>query len=100
MKRLERTQVLQTPRLSEKTTALADKHRQHTFIVDRAADKREVKDAVEKQFKVEVQSVNLLNVKGKKKQIAGRRRQGRRKHWKKAYVTLKEGHDIELAGTA
>lgn len=98
MRRLKQSQVLHMPHVSEKATALADKNRQHAFIVDRIASKEEIKHAVEKQFNVKVRSVNLLNMKGKHKKIAGRQQQGRRKHWKKAYVTLQEGYDIELAG--
>ena len=100
MRGLRQTQVLQFPHVSEKATSLADKNRQHVFVIDRAATKGDVKNAVEKQFQVKVQAVNLLNMKGKKKRMAGRRQEGRRKHWKKAYVTLQEGHDIELAGTS
>ena len=98
MRKLQWIEALQLPLMSEKATAMADKNRQHVFVVDRDADKPLIKKAVEKQFKVEVQAVRLLNVKGKVKRIANRRRPGRRSHWKKAYVTLKPGHDIELAG--
>ena len=87
--------VLLAPHVSEKSMGSADKHRQHVFVVDIAATKQAVRAAVEKMFEVEVENVNLLNMKGKQK---GRPpRTGRRKTWKKAYVTLREGSDIQLS---
>lgn len=74
----------------------ADRARQHVFMVLPQATKSVVRMAVEKMFDVEVESVNIVNVKGKRKG-AGRRR-GRRNDRKKAYVTLAEGHDIQLGG--
>jgi len=86
------TEVIRRPILSEKSTRIADAHRQITFEVMTSATKRLVKKAVEELFKVEVAAVHILNVKPKRK--AFRQRMGVRKATKKAYVTLKEGHDI------
>ncbi len=61
------------------------------------ASKPEIKKAVELMFKVKVKSVTTLNVKGKSKRFGAM--QGRRKDWKKAYVTLQGGEDIEFLGT-
>lgn len=90
------TQVLIAPHVSEKSTSLADKLRQHVFRVAKSADKLEVKKAVEKLFNVKVESVRIVNTQGKNK--AFQRQLGRRSNWKKAYVRLAEGHDITFEG--
>ena len=84
--------IIVSPRVSEKATGKADTENQHVFSVLKDASKLEVKKAVEKMFEVKVQEVRLLNVRGKLKRIG--RKYGRTKDWKKAYVRLKEGHDI------
>ena len=89
-------QVLLTPRVTEKSTLLADKHRQFVFKVVKDATKPEVKQAVEKMFAVEVEAVRVINMKGKRKTF--RQKRGRRADWKKAYVKLKPGFDIDFAG--
>jgi len=89
-------QVLVGPIISEKSTLGADKHRQFAFEVLADASKPEIRAAVEKAFKVEVQSVQVANMRGKIKRFG--RTPGQRKHRKKAYVRLKEGHDIDFAG--
>ena len=91
------SQVLIAPHVSEKATRLADGVRHHVFKVMRNATKHEVRLAVESLFDVKVEKVNVINMQGKKKG-QGRHR-GRRKHWKKAYVALAEGHDIQLGDT-
>jgi len=89
--------ILLSPHVSEKSTLAADKHRQFVFRVRRDASKPEIKKAVEQLFKVEVEAVQALNVKGKRKTFG--RVRGYRSGWKKAYVRLKPGHDIDfLAG--
>ncbi len=88
-------QVLLAPTVSEKSTMVGDKHNQVVFRVDRAATKSDVKDAVELLFKVEVEGVQVLNVKGKQKRAG--RFIGRRNNWKKAYVRLKPGQEINFA---
>lgn len=86
--------VLLGPHVSEKSTQLADAHNQIVFRVRRDADKAEIRRAVEKLFEVEVLNVRVVNVSGKQKRFG--RRGGRRAHWKKAYVSLAPGHDIEF----
>lgn len=87
-------QVLLAPQISEKATFLADKHEQVIFRVVSDATKPEVKGAVELLFKVAVESVQIANVKGKQKKFG--RVMGRRKNWKKAYVCLKPGQEINF----
>ncbi|MDR0700826.1 MAG: 50S ribosomal protein L23 [Azoarcus sp.] len=89
-------QVLLAPQISEKATWVADKHGQVIFKVAPDATKPEVKAAVEALFKVDVESVQVLNVKGKEKRRG--RIAGRRKGWKKAFVSLKSGQEINFAG--
>lgn len=89
-------EVIRAPRLSEKSTRLADKHRQFVFEVSRAATKPQIKQAVEKLFNVQVESVQVANVKGKRKHTG--RLTGQRRAWKKAYVRLKPGQDIDFLG--
>lgn len=87
-------QVLLAPQISEKATFVADKNEQVVFKVASDATKPEVKAAVESLFKVEVKSVQILNVKGKVKRFGGS--MGRRKDWKKAFVCLKPGQEINF----
>ena len=96
IKRQERLmQVLLAPVVSEKSTFVADKHGQYVFRVAQDATKPDVKDAVELLFKTQVVHVQLCNVKGKKKRFG--RFMGRRDNWKKAYVRLAAGQDINFA---
>ena len=87
-------QVLLAPQVSEKATYVADKHEQVVFRVASDATKPEIKAAVELLFKVEVEAVQVANVKGKVKRFKGAT--GRRKGWKKAYVSLKPGQEINF----
>ena len=86
--------VLLAPQISEKATYVADKHDQVIFRVCSDATKPEIKAAVELLFKVEVEGVQVANVKGKVKRFKGAT--GRRKGWKKAYVSLKAGQEINF----
>jgi len=86
--------VLIAPRISEKTARIQADHNQYVFQVATDATKPEVKAAVEQLFKVKVEGVQVLNVKGKTKGFRGR--SGRRSDWRKAYVTLAEGQSIEF----
>ena len=88
--------VLLAPIVSEKATAVAEKHNQVLFKVLRDATKPEIKAAVELMFKVEVEAVNVVNVKGKVKKFG--RSIGRRDHVKKAYVSLKAGQELNFTG--
>ncbi len=85
--------IIRAPRISEKSTMLADKYAQHVFSVHHDANKLEVKKAVELLFGVKVRQVRILNVSGKSKMHG--RKQGRRSDWKKAYVALESGNDID-----
>ena len=84
--------IILTPHVSEKATVKADVENQHVFSVAKDANKFEVKKAVEKMFEVEVQGVRLMNVHGKLKRAG--KKYGKTKDWKKAYVRLKKGFDI------
>ena len=87
--------VLLAPVISEKGTFIADKYEQVVFRVSQDATKPEVKAAVELMFKVDVESVQIANVQGKEKRFGAHR--GRRRNWKKAYVSLKPGQEINFA---
>lgn len=88
-------QVILAPQVSEKSTMIADKHEQVAFRVATDATKPEIKAAVELLFKVQVDSVQVVNVKGKVKRFG--KTIGRRKDWKKAFVALKPGQEISFA---
>ena len=90
--------LLLAPIVSEKGTFVADKHEQVIFRVAPSATKPEIKAAVELMFKVQVESVQVSNVKGKEKRFG--RFVGRRSNWKKAYVCLKPGQEINFASEA
>ena len=81
--------ILLGPVVSEKSAIVADSNRQFIFKV--------VPDAT-KMFEVEVENVQVVNMKGKRKRFGAL--QGKRKNWRKAYVRLKEGHDIDFTGGA
>jgi len=89
--------VLLAPVVSEKSTRVADKNRQYVFRVAGEATKPEIKAAVELLFKTKVDSVTVSVMKGKKKRFG--RFMGRRNDWKKAYVRLAEGQEINFAVT-
>ncbi len=86
--------VLLAPHVSEKSNRLTDRYNQVAFKVARDATKPEIKDAVELLFKVKVTGVTVLNVKGKRKRFGALT--GRRSDWKKAYVSLEAGHEIDF----
>lgn len=88
-------QVLLAPQISEKATAVADKNEQVIFIVAPDATKPEIKAAVELLFKVQVESVQVANMKGKVKRFG--RSMGRRSDMRKAFVCLKPGQEINFA---
>ena len=88
--------VILAPHISEKSTRVGEKHKQIVFEVRRDANKPAIKQAVEKMFNVQVQSVTVAILKGKSKKTG--RVTGRRQDWKKAYVRLKPGHDIDFMG--
>jgi large subunit ribosomal protein L23 len=87
--------VLQAPVVSEKSTLAAEANKRFVFKVQKQATKKQIKAAVEKMFSVEVDVVQVLNVKGKQKRFGGT--VGKRSDWKKAYVKLKPGNDIDFS---
>ena len=89
-------QILLSPHVSEKGSLLADEQNQHVFKVIPTATKSEVKEAVENMFKVKVDKVRIMNIKGKTKRFGGR--MGKRSDTRKAYVTLMPDNDIDFAG--
>lgn len=88
-------QILLAPHVSEKSSSVAEQNRQHVFKVLPGASKGEIKQAVESLFQVKVSQVRVLNVKGKNKRFG--QREGVRSDWRKAYVTLAAGQDIDFA---
>ena len=88
-------QIIKSPHISEKAAIVGDKANQHVFKVSPDAHKDEIKSAIEKIFNVKVSKVRTSNVKGKTKRQGVR--MGKRSDWKKAYVSLEQGHEIDLA---
>ena len=88
-------QIIKRPHVSEKSALLGDAANQAVFQVATDANKSEIKQAVEQLFNVKVADVRTVNMKGKSKRMG--MRQGRRSDWKKAYVSLEQGHEIDLA---
>jgi large subunit ribosomal protein L23 len=91
-------QVILAPVVSEKSTMVSEKNQQVVFRVTTDASKPEIKAAVELLFNVKVEGVSTVNVGGKVKRFG--RMTGRRKNWKKAYVSLAQGQEIDLTGAA
>lgn len=89
--------IILGPHVSEKSTRIADSHNQVTFRVVRDASKTEIKQAVELLFETKVKSVAVANVKGKPKRFG--RITGQRQDWKKAYVSLQPGEEIDFMST-
>ncbi|MDN5753735.1 MAG: 50S ribosomal protein L23 [Nitrosospira sp.] len=94
-------QVVLAPQISEKATYVAEKHNQVIFRVVQDATKAEIKAAVELMWKaqnIEVEGVRMANIKGKEKRFG--RFMGRRSNWKKAYVSIKSGQEINFSEIA
>lgn len=90
-------QILLSPCVTEKTAKVGDESNQYVFQVAVDANKAEVRAAVENLFEVNVESVRIVNVKGKSKSF--RMRPGKRNDWKKAYVRVQEGQTLDFLGT-
>lgn len=97
MRQIDLMNVIDAPIISEKSNLATESSRHVVFRVRKAASKQQIKRAVELLFKVEVDAVNVLNVKGKQKRFG--RFQGVRSDWKKAYVKLKPGSEIDFLAT-
>ena len=89
--------IVLAPVVSEKSTFVADRNRQYVFRVADDATKPQIKAAVELMFKTKVDGVTVLNVRGKERRFG--RLMGRKRNWKKAYVRLAEGQEINFAAT-
>lgn len=88
--------IILGPHISEKATVMAEVRNQVAFKVANDATKSEIKEAVETIFKVSVAGLQVLNVKGKTKRTA-RGSIRKKSNWKKAYVLLEQGHEIDFA---
>ncbi len=86
--------IIKRPLVTEKGTRLTAEANQYPFEVDLSANRTEIKEEIENLFKVKVEKVRTMIVRGKTKTF--RMSRGKRPNWKKAYVTLKEGEKIEL----
>lgn len=86
--------ILLGPHVSEKSTIVGEKNRQVVFRVRPDANKKEIRQAVELMFEVKVDDVKVVNQRGKQKRFGLSR--GKRADWKKAYVRLAPGHDIDF----
>lgn len=91
-------QILRAPHVSEKSTVVGDAHNQVVFEVAKTASKPEIATAVATLFNVKVEGVSTVNVKPKLKRFRGR--PGVRSGWKKAYVTLAAGEEIDFLDSA
>lgn len=88
--------IILAPHITEKAANVGESSNQYVFKVATDATKPEIKQAVEALFEVEVDGVRVLNTKGKTKRSGARL--GRRKDWKKAYVRIKAGQEIDFIG--
>jgi len=91
---METYEILRRPIVTEKTGLQSEHLHRYTFEVDVRANKRQIKDAVERVFNVKVQAVNVINMRGKSRRLG--RQAGWTKDWKKAIVTLAAGQSIQL----
>ncbi len=89
-------EVILAPVVTERSTILKDKFNKYVFRVMPDSTKYEIKEAVEKLFKVNVEKVHTSNYEGKMRRLAQGRPQGRRADWKKAIVTVKKGQEIKI----
>ena len=89
-------QIIHKPLITEKANILKEAAQIVVFEVARSANKIEIKQAIEKAFDVKVKSVNTILLRGKTKRVGVNI--GKRSNWKKAYVTLEDGHNIDFYG--
>lgn len=87
--------ILLAPLVSEKSVRIGDEENRYVLKVHKKATKLQIKKAIESMLNVEVESVQTLNLKGKSKRFG--RTMGKRPDWKKAYVKLKPGHEIDFS---
>ena len=86
--------IIKKPHVTEKTSLGSESANTIALVVDRDANKIEIKQAVETLFKVDVTDVRTVNVAGKVKRFG--RNYGKRSNWKKAYITIKEGQTVDF----
>jgi len=96
MKQERLLQVILSPHISEKASIAAEKRNEFVFYVVDTATKPEVKDAVESLFSTKVKGVRIMNVRPKARMF--KNIEGKKKGWKKAYVTLQEGQKLDIVG--
>ncbi len=89
-------EIIRKPLITEKANLLKEEAQVVSFEVARNANKIEIKQAIEQAFDVKVKSVNTIQLRGKVKRVG--QSIGQRSNWKKAYVTLEDGHNIDLYG--
>jgi large subunit ribosomal protein L23 len=94
MSALKLVDILDGPIISEKSTNAAENENRFVFKTKKCATKPQIKQVIELMFEVKVASVQILNVKGKKKRFG--KTLGKRSDWKKAYVKLQPGYDINF----
>ncbi len=87
-------EIIKSPLITEKSTELGERHNKYVFKVDCDANKIEIRNAIEKIFKVKIKKVNTVKLQGKKKRV--RLVEGKTPDWKKAIITLREGNKIEF----
>ncbi len=87
-------EIILRPLLTEESNRLREKENKYSFEVDRRASKLQIRQAVQEIFGVTVTDVHVMNRKGKPRRV--RVAQGRRKHWKKAIVTVEKGQTISF----
>jgi large subunit ribosomal protein L23 len=95
MNEYDLAEILLAPLVSEKSVRIGDQENRYVLKVQRKATKLQIKKAIESMLNVEVESVQTLNLKGKSKRFG--RTMGKRPDWKKAYVKLKPGHEIDFS---
>ncbi|MFW5980796.1 MAG: 50S ribosomal protein L23 [Halanaerobiaceae bacterium] len=86
--------IIIRPIISEQSMELMESNNTYAFEVAKTANKIEIRKAIEEIFEVEIENVNTMNMKGKKRRLG--RNEGKRPDWKKAYVKLAEGENIEV----
>ena len=87
-------EIIKSPLITEKSTELGERHNKYVFKVGCNANKIEIRNAIEKIFKVKIEKVNTIKLQGKKKRV--RLVEGKTPDWKKAIITLREGNKIEF----
>ncbi len=100
MNRMNLHDILKNPIVTERSTLLKERLNQYVFKVGLDASKIQIKDAIQKIFKVEVEKVRTARFSGKLRRLALGRPQGRRPEWKKAIVSVKKGQEIKIGEEA